>query len=315
MTDPTSADGTTSDAPPPLFRLRNVTVHVVLREQAPRTPHAPRDLPDLARFLFHTLAPEEERRRIAVDGLHLDLEAATCVGLVGEGGSGKSTLARLCARLARPSTGAVEWRGVNLHTARSEDGLSVRRAVQVLFDDPEAGLDPRCTIERSLQLALEALELERSAWVSRIERAVALSRLPNDLLTSRAESLGPGHLRLAALARALVAEPEVIVADEPTAGLDPSDRALVLETLRGLCREQGGPAILLLTRDLAAARALATRIGVLKKGKLVEMGDATRLFEAASDPYTRALIAAAPQLGVSRLLTAAEREVAKVNRA
>lgn len=273
----------------PALRLRDVVVRAVVGGDAPATPHAPRDLPDLARFLFDALGARTERELKVLDRVTLDVAANTSTAIVGEDGSGKSMLTRLCARLVSPDRGVVEVLGIDAHKrARS---LDVRRGLQVLFDDVESGLDPRRTVRESLLDAALALRLDRVD--ERVAKALERCRLHPAVLDAVAGALDHGRLRLAALARALLADPAVVVIDEPGAHLDPSSRALVLEVLGEL---RSTTALLVLTRDLAAARAVATTTGVLLKGALVELGDTARVLATPAHPYAQALVAAAPRV-------------------
>jgi peptide/nickel transport system ATP-binding protein len=171
--------------------------------------------------------------------------------------------------------------------------LPVRRELQVLFDDDESCLDPRRTIKDSLMDA--ALALELGAVEQRVRNALDPCRLDADILYATASELDAAPRRLAALARALLAEPAVVVIDEPAGHLDPSSRALVLTVLSDIARN-GSTALLVLTRDVAAARSVSKTIGILERGILVEVGDAARVLTAPIHPYTQALVAAAPRL-------------------
>ena len=285
-----------TDAPPAL-RLDAVVVKASLGGAAPVTPHAPRDLPDLARFLFFALAPAVERDVKVLDKVTLEVARGACVALVGEDAAGKTTLARVCARLARPTRGTVFVDGLDVHRARGAAGLNVRRALQVLLDDDEAALDPRLHVEESLALADAALGLtQRGPRTERFVAALERAQLGPDVLLARAGALTAGQRKRVALARALLAEPSAIVVDEPAGGLDPFGRGVILDTLGALSARPGGPALLVLTKDLAAARTLARKVGVLRRGALVEIADTDALFSSPQHPYTQALVAAAPRM-------------------
>lgn len=286
------------ESPPPPLRLRELVVHAVRLGDAPATPHVPRDLPDLARFLFFALAADANAEESVLDKVTLDVERGQCTALVGEDGSGKSTLARACARLLSPSSGSIEVNGVDIHRARGGLRLRVRRSIHVLFDDPEAALDPRRTLRESFDLVEEALRLDASTRDDRTRRALDRARLKREHLDERAGDLGAGARKRAALARALLSEPSVLVVDEPAGGLDPSDRALALETLAALRAD--GPALLVLTKDLGAARTLAQKVGVLHAGALVELGAPSLVLESPTHPVAQALVAAAPRVRLGR---------------
>ncbi len=283
---------------PPALRFDRV----VIRASAPSSSSAaaPRDLPNLARFLIDVVAQESGRAHKLVDGLTLDLVAGERVALLGEEGCGKTTIARACARLMALDGGAIAVAGIDSQARRRAQRLQVRRTLQVLLDDPEHGFDPRRTVERALLDAAQALALPgSSADVSaRVHAAAKRARLPLDVFGSRAGALAAGVRARAALARTLIAEPAVIVMDEPAARLDPLERGLLLEALSGLARATGdegpAPAVLALTQRPDVARAIAQRVGVLYLGTLVELGGPDVL-DDPRHPYTRALLEATPR--------------------
>ncbi len=296
-----SDDDAASAAPaagvaPPALRFRDLVVKHSVAGSAPATPQATRDLPDLARFLFFALGARDEAAVHVLDHLTFDVDTGSALALVGEDGAGKSTVAYACARLLKPSSGAIEVDGINAHKAHLSRGLAVRRNLQVLFDDPEAGIDPRLPVAETLTLADDALRLAgRGPRRERFAAALARVHLDPAVLGRRASTLSAGQKKRVALARALLAEPSVLVVDEPAGGLDPSERAAILETLAVL-RNERRAALLVLCKDLAAARSLADRVGVLQHGALVELRPTEQLFEAPEHSYTRALVAAAPRV-------------------
>lgn len=261
---------------------------------------APRDLPNLARVLMEAVAPEPDRAYKLLDRLTFDVEAGERVVLLGEEGCGKTTLARACARLVALDGGSIAVQGVAVSTRRRADRLAVRRKLQVIFDDAEAGLNPRWTILESMREAFDALALATDgvAFEERTARAMSRAQLATSAAGARAAELSAGLRARACLARALLADPAVLVIDEPTARLDPLERAALLEALRRLTAADGAPAqrlaILALTQRPDVARALAERVGVLYLGTLVELGDPS-LLDAPAHPYTRGFLAAAPQ--------------------
>ncbi len=291
--------------PTPALSVRDVVVRTVVAGDAPATPHAPRDLPDLARFLFDALGARNEREEKVLDGVSLEVPERGAVAVVGEVGSGKSTLARVCARLMRPDAGHVALRGVDVHKHKRAQDLDVRRGMQVILDDPESALDPRRTVRESLVDAVAALRLPLDAAGAAdldlaraldrlLTRALERARLDPAVLDERAGALDEGRRRLVAIARALLSEPTILVIDEPATHLDPSARALVLDALAEA--PAAGTALLVLTRDLAAARALSTTTVVLLQGAVVEAGETAKVLAAPNHPYAQALVAAAPRV-------------------
>lgn len=283
-----------ASAAAPALRLIALSVHVPVAARAPSMLAAPRDLPDLARTLFHALVPHSARDAPVLDAVSLELAASTCAALVGETRSGKTSLARTCARLLSPASGRVEVDGIDVHRARGRELRAVRRALQVTFDDAEAALDPLCTVERALSLADVALALPTATRDARHATALARVGLDPAVVVERAGALPASARRRVALARALLPEPSVLVLDEPAGGLDPAGRAGVLAALEQVLRAPAAPALLLLTKDLAAARRLASVVGVLHRGAVVECGAAERVLTAPEHPYARALVKAWP---------------------
>lgn len=225
------------------------------------------------------------------------------IALVGESGSGKSTIARMLARLEAPDSGSILLSGVDvLKTESRQASLGYRGRVQMVFQDPFGSLHPLHRIEHHLFRPLQrhAARHEGGAAALRApgalrERALELLRTvglepAEDFLRRYPHELSGGQRQRVAIARALAAEPEVLVADEPTSMLDVSIRMGVLNLLVRLKRERG-LAILMITHDLASARYLADRILVLYKGRIVEDGPSEQVVENPVHPYTRALLA------------------------
>lgn len=287
-----------SEAASPALRLTQALVRA--RVAPPSSAAlAPRDLPNLARVLMETLAPEPERVHKLLDRITLDVERGERWVLLGEEGCGKTTLARACARLIALDGGSISVAGVDITARRGAERRRVRQKLQVIFDDPEAGLNPRRTVLASLREAFDALELAREGepFEARATRALERAQLSASAAGARARELSAGLRARACLARALMADPDVLVIDEPTARLDPLERAALLDALRRLGADAANtppPAVLVLTQRPDVARALATQVGVLYLGTLVETGTPA-LLDAPSHPYTRGFLAAAPQ--------------------
>lgn len=220
------------------------------------------------------------------------------VALVGESGSGKSTIARLVLRLMKPDAGELWFDGHDvLIDERRGASSEYRRRVQMIFQDPFASLNPVHTIghhvARPLLLAGRATPATVRKKTLELLASVGLAPAA-DYIDKFPYALSGGQRQRVAIARALAAEPELIVADEPTSMLDVSIRMGVLNLLEGLKRERG-ISLLLITHDLASARYLADRVLVLYAGEIVEEAPAEELLAAPAHPYTRALLAAVPQ--------------------
>lgn len=228
----------------------------------------------------------------AVAPLSISVKIGEIVALVGASGSGKSTLGRIMVGLERPDEGIVSLKGEEMIT-RTSGAVSprFRRRVQMVFQDPYGSLNPVHRIRYPLERALK----QRKSPVD-AEALLEQVQLPPDrgYLDRYPHELSGGEAQRVAIARALASGPELLCADEPTAMLDVSIRAEILNLLEELRKSQGLSTVLI-THDLAAARYLADRIVVLREGKIVEEGEADAVVSSPQHPYTRDLLNAVPE--------------------
>ena len=234
------------------------------------------------------------RQVAAVAGVSLAVSAGQSLGLVGESGSGKSTLARIAIALEPPSSGAVRFAGQNVASLSAEGRRRLRRDVQMVFQDPYGSLDPRRTVGWIVAEPLWAQGLDparRQAAVSEVLSSVGLR--PADA-TKYPHEFSGGQRQRIAIARALITKPRLIIADEPVSALDVSVQAQVLNLLEDLHRDFG-VTFLLISHDLAVVDHVCDRVAVMYRGRIVEEGSPSALFQAPAHPYTRALIAAMPK--------------------
>ncbi|WP_405007337.1 ABC transporter ATP-binding protein [Kitasatospora purpeofusca] len=229
----------------------------------------------------------------AVEGLGLRIAPGETLGLVGESGSGKSTTSRVLAGLQPATAGTVRYDG--LDATRPDRALRRRLAkeVQLVFQDPYASLNPRRTVAQTLETPLR-LHTALGAGERRQRSAELLEQvgLPADRLDRYPHEFSGGQRQRIGIARALAAEPRLIIADEPVSALDVSVQAQVLNLLMEL-RERLGVAFLFVSHDLAVVRHFCDRVAVMHRGRLVESTDRDRLFAAPHTDYTRELLAAA----------------------
>ncbi len=239
-----------------------------------------------------TLASRLMRRQLgavrAVDGVDLDIRRGEIVGLVGESGSGKTTLGRAILGLERPTGGQVSFDGQDLTAMNPRQLLQLRRRMQMIFQDAHASLSPR---RRVGQLLTEPYTIHRIPDEERIAvpELLEMVQLAPEQATKYPHELSGGQARRVNIARALALRPEFIVADEPSAGLDVSAAASVLELMKDLASELG-LTYLIVTHDLNLVGYIADRIALMYLGTLVAVGPTPQVYERPMHPYTRSLL-------------------------
>jgi len=234
----------------------------------------------------------------AVDDVSLDIEAGETLGLVGESGSGKSTLGRLILRLIEPSSGTVKFAGSDLGSATSSEMRRLRRDMQIIFQDPFGSLDPRMRVE---DIIAEPLVIHGSDGSSAAARRTRVGELLGAVGLDRSamprfpHEFSGGQRQRIVIARALALRPKFIVADEPVSALDVSVGAQIINLLAQLQREYK-LTYLFISHSMPIVRYLATRIAVMYRGKLVEMGSTKEITTRPKEEYTRTLLAATPEI-------------------
>jgi ABC-type glutathione transport system ATPase component len=230
----------------------------------------------------------------ALDGVSLELFRGEVLGIVGESGAGKSTLARCVVGVQRPTSGELRFAGQPLDPGSDREQ---RRAIQMVFQDPYASLNPAMTIGTALGelLRVNGLAADRKAAKARAGELLELVGLPTAALERRPRAFSGGQRQRIGIARALALEPRLLVADEPVSALDVSVQASILKLLKRLQKELA-LTVLLISHDLAVVHQLCDRVIVLRDGKVVERGAVRDLFASPKEPYTRELLAAAPDL-------------------
>ncbi len=229
----------------------------------------------------------------AVDDVSLSVGEGEVVALVGESGAGKSTLARLILGLDRPDAGAVRFDGSDLATLSSRELRKARQRMHLVLQDPYQSLHPGMRVATLVGEPLALRGVARAARADAVRSAVEQVALhPADAFCRRyPHQLSGGQRQRVALARALVAEPKLVIADEPTSMLDASLCAGILELILGI-RDRFGTAFVYITHDLALARWVSDRMIVMRYGKIVEVGPSDEVVENPRTDYTKLLLAA-----------------------
>lgn len=233
----------------------------------------------------------------AVDGVHLAVRNSEAVGVVGESGSGKTTLALAALGLTRPTGGRVRFGLTDVTGLRGSALRRFRRNAVMIFQDPHSSLSPRMRVASLLMEPYRIHQIPASSRYS-VDELLDMVELPGRLAEHYPHELSGGQARRVGIARALALRPALIVADEPTAGLDVSAASAVLNLLQ-LLREQHGTAYLIITHALNVVGYLADRIAVMYLGRLVEVGPAEAIYDNPLHPYSQALIASIPGIGAS----------------
>jgi peptide/nickel transport system ATP-binding protein len=232
----------------------------------------------------------------AVDDVSFDIQSGETLGLVGESGSGKSTLGRLLLRLIEPTSGNILFEGRDLLAATHSEMRRLRRDMQIIFQDPFGSLDPRMRVDDIIAEPLiihERLNAPvRRERIAELLRAVgldqsAMRRFPHEFSGGQRQRVG--------IARALALRPKFIVADEPVSALDVSVGAQIVNLMAQLQRDFG-LTYLFISHSMPVVRYLATRIAVMYRGKIVEIGDTLQITERPAHPYTKSLLEATPEV-------------------
>jgi oligopeptide/dipeptide ABC transporter ATP-binding protein len=230
----------------------------------------------------------------AVNDVSFAIPKGMALGLVGESGCGKSTVARAVLRLIEPDSGAVIFDGTDVRAARGAGLRRLRRRMQIVFQDPYSSLNPRRTIRQALEEPLRVhLAISRREIAEKAELAVAEVGLPRDAIDRYPHEFSGGQRQRIGIARALVLDPELIVADEPVSALDVSIQAQILRLLEGL-RARRGLSFLFVSHDLGVVRHFCDRLCVMYLGRIVEEGATAGVLDRPAHPYTKLLRDSSP---------------------
>ncbi|MBI4923643.1 MAG: dipeptide ABC transporter ATP-binding protein [Devosia nanyangense] len=231
----------------------------------------------------------------ALQDISFTIERGETLGIVGESGCGKSTLGRCILQLLRPDEGRVLWLGDNLLDLDPEEMRKKRRDLQIIFQDPQASLNPRMTVGEIVADPLKALmpELSANQRRQRVMEMMEAVGLQPEMINRYPHEFSGGQAQRIGIARALITEPKLIVCDEPVSALDVSIQAQILNLLSEL-KDQFGLTLVFISHNLSVVRHVSDRILVLYLGRMVELASGDDLYQDAKHPYTRALLTAVP---------------------
>jgi peptide/nickel transport system ATP-binding protein len=282
--------------PTPTSRIEDLVPDTAGSTLLPPLSARPKPVPGEAPLLEVQNLVKRYGDTAAVDGVSLRIAVGESVGLVGESGSGKSTISRMICRLIDPTEGVILFDGepIGSIAAREFHRSPLRREIQIVFQDPNESLNPRFTAFDSIAHPLRRLGgLAGELLRSRVLDCARKVGLPIDLLDRFPHQLSGGQKGRVGIARAISVGPRLLVLDEPTAALDVSIQAVILQLLQRLRREEG-LAFLFVSHDLNVVRMMCERTIVLQNGRIVEEGQSRALFDAPTTDYTRELVAAIP---------------------
>jgi peptide/nickel transport system ATP-binding protein len=233
----------------------------------------------------------------AVDSVSLSVERGETLGIVGESGSGKTTVARMIMRLTEPDSGDILFRGENWLAARGGELRKLRRKIQMVFQDPMGSLNPRHRVGSIVAepLAIHEPGMTRAERNRRAAEILQEVGLGDDALDRYPHEFSGGQRQRIGIARALILKPEIVVADEPVSALDVSVGAQILDLLSRL-QQEFSLTMILISHSMPVVAQMATRVTVMRAGRFVEIGGVEQVLQAPQNEYTKALLAAVPEI-------------------
>ncbi len=238
-----------------------------------------------------------KQEQVAAERVSFCIEAGKTLGLVGASGSGKSSIARAIVRLLEPDSGEILFKGENICQMDAHQLMAARQRIQLIFQEPSASLSPRRSVEATLLEPLQHFAIgDTRSRHEKIRQTLHTVGLDRDVLQRYPHQFSTGQQQRIAIARALVTNPELLIADEAVSSLDVSIQAQILQLIQTLQREHG-ITFLFISHDLAVIRQIADNIAVMYRGQLLEQSPADTFFSKPAHPYSRALLSFARAKG------------------
>jgi len=239
-------------------------------------------------------------QRLAIDRISFSITAGSTLGLVGASGAGKSSIARAIMRLVKPDAGEILFNGDNILDMAPGELKAIRRRVQLVFQNPSASLSPRRSVAQTLLEPLEHFAMGDAHYRhERVEQTLQTVGLGAEVLQRFPHQFSSGQQQRIAIARALVTDPDLLIADEAVSSLDVSVQAQILQLIQSL-QQRHGIAFLFISHDLAVIRQIADQVAVMYGGQILENSPADHFFSRPAHPYSQALLAFAGQQSIAQ---------------
>ena len=236
---------------------------------------------------------DKQEKLRAVQDVSLTVLEGETLGIVGESGCGKSTLGRLIMRLIEPTAGKICLDGEDLPSMSQKELRLRRKDFQMIFQDPYAAFNPRMTVQKILEEPLQTYQIPRDTWQQKISEILEVTGISPDFLGRYPHEFSGGQRQRISIARAILLNPKLIVADEPVSALDVSIQAQILNLMKEL-QKTYRMSMIFISHNLASVQYVSDRVAVMYLGRIVEVASSSQLYESPMHPYTQALIAAIP---------------------
>jgi oligopeptide/dipeptide ABC transporter ATP-binding protein len=225
----------------------------------------------------------------AVNDVSFSIHKGETLAIVGESGSGKTTVGRCVLGLVKPTSGSIQFAGLEMGHRWNVRSRGLRGKVQLVFQEPGESLDPLLPVSKSVEEPIQGISLSRKERDRKVRRVIELVNLPSSILQQYPAELSAGQQQRVAVARAIITDPELLVLDEPTSALSPTERAEIIDLLIGIQRELS-TAYLFISHDLSTVHHISHRIAIMYLGKIVEEGDSREVFSTPHHPYSVGLL-------------------------